>query len=561
MLALWLAPLCAHPAERRAIEYPSCGTSASELSGGQAARTQLPAGTLLRALQDPPIVYAGYQGAIRYELAVLGDFTSIDFQIESFTELRRFSAEREERYVNPQGDVISIFAVEGTLEQWLVLPWSWDLDLTSPYVFSELLYLGPPAQQQPIFLPIALLPKTLPHSKVVRVDSRLQIASNLINVAVPDLHRQQLDQLPNLGFEPNQVIDLLEQKLGAFAYDEFGFGLWQHELTNPGAFHSFNLASPHPPYSLYTSSSFFTRELWKHEVNHNWNFRYDLPRLVGWEAPFDGFHSRGTVAKEAGMLCCSAYPIRKLNSKWRTTWIRDPHPFHPLELFAMGLIDEREVPDMFVFKRQDLRDYYPNEALSGPTRRLSVDQVIAEYGRPAPAAKNDWRVAPVLVSEKLLPKRLISDINFLMRRMEDPEGKVPASFDQATGYLMDLKTTVVRAGHPGLKPPPDVTFPPIEREEIPGITLERALPGCLKPGQTLRLEGRTTTGASPGIALVPSNPDYPTLEAPASQSHQFRVALAPDKEDVYQVRIDGVWPRREPLPVLVGPIYVTPDCF
>jgi hypothetical protein len=51
------------------------------------------------------------------------------------------------------------------------------------------------------------------------------------------------------------------------------------------------------------------------------------------------------------------------------------------------------------------------------------------------------------------------------------------------------------------------------------------------------------------------------LEAPASQSHQFRVALAPDKEDVYQVRIDGVWPRREPLPVLVGPIYVTPDCF
>jgi hypothetical protein len=557
--ALTLAALST-PSFAADLSYPACGTTAAHPFAPRAVQAAPPPGTLLLAIQDPPTVDLGFKGRIRYQLAVFGDFETIHFEIQSFTDLRSLSAERRDTYVNPRGEVISWFDYEGTLEEWLVLPWSWDVDLTSPLVFSEVLYLGPQGSEQPIFLPLNVLPRNAPRSKVVRRGARLQYASHLINVALPDLHHNQLDAPPNIGFDPDEVIEVVQRELGDLTHDEFGLGIWQHELTNPGAFHVSRPGGPGPPYSVYSSVAFSLRGIWTHEVNHNWSFRYDLPRLVGWSAPFDGFHGRGTVAREAGFLCCGGYPKERRGGQWRTTWIRDSHPFHPLELFAMGLIGAHEVPEMFVFERQDLDDFRPYEPLPGPTRRLTVERVIGEYGMPAPATQTHWHAVPVLVSESLLPRKTVSALNYFMRRMEDPEARVPGSFDAATGYRMDLRTSVEAPGLAVPKPPRDVTFPPVGKREIPGIALSRALPGCLVPGEKLLFQGRATTGAIPRLALVPSNPDHPTLEAAELQSRHFSVEWLPLEEDAYQVRVEGVWPRDEPLPVLIGPIYVTADC-
>lgn len=521
----------------------------------------MPPGTLLQVLQDPAVVQAGYTGTIRYELAVAGDFESIGFEVQTFTDLTTYSAQRRDSLVNAEGDVISLFSFEGKLEEWLVLPWSWDLDLTSPLVFSELLYVGPDSTPRPIFMPITLLPRKVPRSKVTRRGARLQYASNLVNVARPDLYSRQLDAPGSLGFVENEIADLVRRELGDFEYDELAIGLWQNEMTNPGAFHrSAQAGSTYPAYSVFTGVAFFQRALWSHEINHNWNFRYDLPRLVGWNAPFDGFHSRGTVAREPGFLCCSAYPIEKVKGRWRTQWIRDTHPFHPLELFAMGLAEADEVPEMIVFKRQDLRDFAPNEVMRGATRKLTIEQVIEAYGMPAAAQKDSWHVLPVIVSETLLPKQTVSALNFFLRRMEDPDRNAPSSFDAATGYRMDLRTGVQAPELRVPKPPRSVSFPAIDRREIPGLVLTQPLPGCIRPGETLVLQGRSTTGAIPTLSLRPSNPDYPVLEAPGLASSTFRVEYVPEKEDVYQVQVEDVWPPGEPLPVKVGPIYVTKDC-
>jgi hypothetical protein len=562
VVCLAAALLAPRALNAEALRQPFCGTSSgARFLQTVAAEATLPPGTLLQVLQEPPAVPADYQGTIRYELAVAGDFESIGFEVQTFTELTTYSAERSDSFVNSEGNVISLFAFEGTLDQWLVLPWSWDLDLTSPLVFSELLYIGPDVSPRPIFMPLTLLPRKVPRSKVTRRGARLQYASNLVNIAMPDLYSHQLDNPGSLGFVENEIADFVRGELGDFEYDELGIGLWQNEMTNPGAFHSAAQAGTiYPAYSVYTAAAFFQQGLWKHEIDHNWNFRYDLPRLVGWNAPFDGFHSRGTVAPEPGLLCCSAYPIEKVKGRWRTQWIRDPHPFHPLELFAMGLIDADDVPEMTVFKRQGLRDFAPNEVMRGATRRLSVEQVIEEYGMPAAAAKDYWHALPVVVSEKLLPKQTVSTLNFFLRRMEDPEGKVPGSFDAATGYRLDLRTSVQASELRVPKPPRNVSFPSIDKREIPGLVLTRALPGCIRPGETLVLQGRTTTGAIPALSLLPSNPDYPVLEDPGLASSTFRVEYVPEREDVYQILVEGVWPPAEPLPVKVGPIYVTGEC-
>ncbi len=507
------------------------------------------------------MVRADYQGTIRYELAVVGDFESIGFEVQTFTDLATYSAERSSSFVSSQGDVISLFTFEGQLDEWLVLPWSWDLDLTSPYVYSELLYIGPETSPRPIFMPITLLPRKVPRSKVTRRGARFQYASNLVNVAMSDLYSGQLDIPGSLGFVENEIADFVRDELGDFEYDELGIGLWQNQMTNAGAFHrSAQAGSIYPAYSVYAGGAFFQQGLWKHEIDHNWNFRYDLPRLVGWQAPYDGAHSRGTVAREPGFLCCSAYPIEKVKGRWRTRWIRDPHPFHPLELFAMGLADADEVPEMIVFKRQNLRDFAPDEVMRGATRKLTVEQVIAEYGMPAAAEKNSWHVLPVVVSDKLLPKQTLSALNFFLRRMEDPDGNVPGSFDAATGYRMDLRTSVQAPEIRVPQPPRNVSFPEIGKREIPGLVLAKPLPGCVRPGETLILQGRTTTGATATLSLLPSNPDYPVLEDSGLASANFRVEYVPEMEDVYQVQVEGVWPPGGPLPVKVGPIYVTSDC-
>lgn len=543
-----------------ARRQPACGTPGAGVARAQAA---VPDGTLLTARQDPPVVHFAYRGTLRYrDLAVVGDFESVRFRVESFGGVRTFSVERRTTYVNPAGDVISLFDVAGTLAEWVVVPFNWNVDIASPILFSDLLYLGPEGHEQPIFMPITVLPKKLPRSKVVRRGNRLQYASNIVNVAVPDVERRQLDEPTSLGFSVEEVADALGA-LGDFAYDEIGFGLWQHQLTNPGAFHQNAAGGGLPPYSFYSSVAFPVFGLWKHEIDHNWNFRYDLPRLVGWHAPFDGAHSRGTVGEEPGLLCCGAYPVRKVAGRWRTVWIPEPHPYSPIELFAMGLIEASAVPEMRVFKRQDLRDYRPGELMKGPSRLLDVERVIAEYGTPPRAAKNSWHVAPVLVSRKLLPKKTLSALNFYMRRIEDPDGTVPESFDRSARGLLDLRTSIEVASGSRPRPPGRVVYPAIGRREIPGVLLDRNLPGCLTPGETLVVAGSTLGGADPDtIALVASNPATPAVQAPlnATAGGRFEVALEPQTEDVYRLRFGDLWPPQEPGDVTAGPIYVTASC-
>ncbi len=532
-------------------------------------------GTLLLATQDPPVVHHGYDGTLRFrDIAVLGDFETVDFQIDALSGPTLFSVERQERFVSSLGEVVSLFEVEGTLQEWVSLPWNWDIDVASPVLFTDLLYLGPSGNQRPIYMPLTVLPRSLPRSKVVRVDARLQYASNVVNVAVPDFLERQLEQPGGAGYTPEEVIRTVEELLGPGPYDEYGFGLWHHQMTHPGAFHQ-NNQQGEPSYSSFTSAAIPVQALWQHEINHNWNFRYDLPGLVGWEAPFDGFHSRGTVAEEPGFLCCGAYPVRRIAGKWRTTWIRDPHPFHPLELFAMGLVGREEVPELRVFKRQDLPDHRPGEVMRGPSRQLIVDRVIEEYGQPEPAASRVWRVAPVIVSDRLLPKKILSKLNFYMRRIEDPDGTVPGSFDRLTGGRMDLQTTIATGGRRSARAPRRVAYPEIGTREIPGVSLERPLLGCLEVGEALVIEGRTALGTVPDVALVPSNPDSERVEVAATplSGGRFRAVLTPAVEDLHRVVIGPVLPtegtdrRRSkvdlelrPGQVRFGPIYVTSDC-
>lgn len=552
-----LVLLALDPASGSRRPWLECATGKSSAASRSAA---LAPGALLGAIQTPEVVHYAFEGPVQFELAVMGDFESIGFRIDSFEGTRTFSAERQSSFINAQGQVVSRFEVEGTLAEWIVLPppFSWNVDVTVPILPLDLLYLGPEGNEQPIFLPLTVLPKKLPGSKIVRRNKRFQYGSNVVNVAISDLHARQLDQLGSLGFEPEAVVALVEEELGPTEYDEYGFGLWQHNLTNTGAFHR-NRGAGEWSMSLYGSNVIPVFGLWKHEIGHNWNFYYDLPRLVGWDAPYDGAHSRGPLAEDPGLLCGSAYPVRKVDGKWRTVWIRDRHPFHPLELFAMGLLEPSEVPETIVFKRQNQRDFHPDLRIRGPRRSFAIEELIEEYGMPKGAGKKVWRVAPVIVSAKLLPRKLLSRINFFMRRIEDPEGEAPGSFDRSTGGRMDLKTSIETGDRRRARPPRKVTFPPIGKNEIPGITLSKSVPTCIEVGDELVVEGSTDSGEIPDLVMIPSNPASREIgpQLSATNGGGFRAVFSPNTDDDYRLELGALDDR---LPLRFGPIYVTDRC-
>ena len=250
-----------------------------------------------------------------------------------------------------------------------------------------------------------------------------------------------------------------------------------------------------------------------HETGHQWGFRFDLFEVAGVE-PAGSEECRGLgghtpiVADRPSLMshCLNTngdrYPnlrIVRRGDDWVLAAPGRPLTYHPLQLYAMGLVPKEEVPPVWLRLRQDRpRPTRPGTRVTGEFVEVTIDEIIATYGeRRGPAAPSILRRAIIVVSpERLLPARDLAWFNFFARRISDPEVTgienldLTPSMEYATMGRIDLRTEIRPRHHRQVTGDFPVSYPRVGRRDLVGLRLDRPLATRYRVGREYVVAGR-----------------------------------------------------------------------
>jgi hypothetical protein len=503
-----------------------CGTTVDEGLRGMRPQAVVPAadGELLSFVQDPPLLYPDYAGAVTLRrFQVVGDVPTLTF--------RRYNAD------NPDGDAevwtrARTEAIGGRLIS--VFEPSWDakfLDklLTRTRIGYDYpaIYLGfftISGARRPVMLRLGF--NGLPHSDVAVIDASAQYASNVLNIVVPGFG----DDRVNSGLKGFELPAATQQALRYIAdtYDDIAFVPVPIPVADYGAFHrnvrnavsGINIASFDYSTSygsdhrlqgveLFGSMTAARYEDTDHEISHQWNSNFDWARIAGITTAGHepSAHSPLWTQGESlvGAVLLPSRRVRAKDAGFAIEATPAPARFHPLELYAMGVLPPERVPDFLVFQNQAQFSLTGSMApavdtpVTGEARTYGVRDVIREHGARVGPAPTVWRRATVVVStERLLSQREMDYWNFFVQRLADRTGAGTPTFEgyapfrTATGNAVRLVTAIDPIGRPALAENLDTDAPAFGARDWRGIELTQPLPGRVAAGTTIRVAGRVT---------------------------------------------------------------------
>jgi hypothetical protein len=266
-------------------------------------------------------------------------------------------------------------------------------------------------------------------------------------------------------------------------------------------------------------------------------------------AVLDGDRHVRQVADDAFEIARSGHPIR----------------FHPLELYAMGLLTPDEVPELTVFEDQAQFPArpQPGTALTGSARRVSINDIMAAHGPRKGPVPAEWRLAVVLVSRGGLASQAEMDYwNFVAARLEDParsgtpshDGYV--SFDAATDWRVDLHTRIVPKALPAIEQAFEVDAPRFGQRDCRAVEFEEAVPSVFTVRQEVRVEGRVTATDRDDFHQIllrywkygETSTQSVRFYDPLSASGRFtpRVLFREGEEGLYLMEVFLFWPGAPP---------------
>ncbi len=338
----------------------------------------------------------------------------------------------------------------------------------------------------------------IPNTEVVRINDRVQYSSHVVNIVAPDVVND--GTLPR-GDRIFNVLDLLETFYTHFtdSYEEVSF-VPTRSHRRPTGF-AYRIAGGVPQRLVGGNVHVRGDMIWNvhtlHETGHQWGFRFDLFAVAGVEPQvstqcIDGGHtpliadlpsfltdSCRLNKTRHGPLC-----IQRDEKGWVLGHCELPLSYHPLQLYAMGLLAKDEVPPLYLRLRQDpIRPIEPGTRVEGPFVKLTIDDVVAHYGErqgsPMPAI---WRRALVVISpERLLSPGQLAWFNFFAKRTSDPnvtgiEGldRSP-SMEFATRGMVDLRTDIRPIEEPKVIGRFPVAYPKVGPRDIAGLVLDEDL--------------------------------------------------------------------------------------
>jgi hypothetical protein len=526
----------------------------------------------------PATVGLGYKGKIRLEnFAIVGDFPAIELAAADDAPVRTY-----ERIATRQVDgiTLSVFELEFPARELLQgepLPIRFDcIDPTCQ---------GPTSSLRP-------RPSTIPRTKVVRINDRVQYSSHVVNIVAPYDTTLFSGILP-----PGDRIFNFAEVAGIFyehftdTYEELAFAPTRvHASPSAGAVQDrifsdvegigigpvdrrqqWGDSSTLIHANAYLRGDPFWNYLSLHETAHQWGFYFSLFDVAGIEPSGPtvclGSPSHAPLmADQPSFLSQCLFPpsrIAQRGKKWIVSEASRPVFFHPLQLYAMGLLEPEEVPAVMLRKKQG-GPRFPKvgRKMKGPYVEVTIDDVVDHYGERAGAkAPAVWRRALIVVSpERLLSKQDLRWYNFFAKRVSDPkvtgiEGvdRVP-SLEIATFGSMDLRTEIRPRSQAQVRGKFDVSYPMVGRKDISGLVLRNKLGGRYLAGREYEIAGRVKNSAGHTAMTIEISDRVFSGEISANNDFSINFRLEPEDKGPQWMTI---WlGDREKLLGRIAPVYV-----
>ncbi|MCP4201273.1 MAG: hypothetical protein GY769_04990 [bacterium] len=463
----------------------------------------------------PATVGLDYKGTMRLEnFTILGDFAEIELAVADDAPVRSYQR-RERREVD--GVTLSVFELSfpaSELQQGGPMPMRFDC-------------MDPACQGQTSSL-IRLRPSTIPKTEVIRINDSVQYSSHVVNIVAPydttlfsgnlpagdrvfnfaevarTFYEHFSDTYEELAFTPTRVHTsprggAVEDRIYS---DIEGIGIDPVDRRQQWGDSNVLVHA-----NTYLRGDFFWNYLSLHETGHHWGFYFSLFDVAG-KRPSGSTACLGSpshaplLADQPSFLSLCLFPpsrIARQGKKWVVSEAPLPVFFHPLQLYAMGLLEPEEVPPVLLRKKQG-GPRFPSSGrkMKGPYLEVTIDDVIAHYGeRSGSVPPRIWRRANIVVSpERLLSARDLRWYNFFAKRISDPDvtgieglDRVP-SMETATFGSMDMRTEIRPISHPQIRGRFQVSYPKVGRKDIAGLVLKSKLGGRYLVGKTYRISGR-----------------------------------------------------------------------
>jgi hypothetical protein len=255
---------------------------------------------------------------------------------------------------------------------------------------------------------------------------------------------------------------------------------------------------------VYLAGNIASADLSNHEIAHQWGHDFDRGRIMGLaragHAPES--HTPLLFPRETmigAVLDADRHVRQSADDAFEIARTGHPIRFHPLELYAMGLLAPDEVPEMVVFEDQAQfpTQPLPGTALAGGARRVSINDIMAAHGPRKGSVPAEWRLAVVLVSRGGLASQAEMDCwTFVAARLEDPaRSGTPSydgfvSFDAATDGRVDLHTRIVPKMLPAIELAVEVDAPRFGPRDCRAVEFDEAVPSVFTVREEVRVEGR-----------------------------------------------------------------------
>jgi hypothetical protein len=260
---------------------------------------------------------------------------------------------------------------------------------------------------------------------------------------------------------------------------------------------------------MFYSANIATNKTGTHEVAHQWGAYVDWTKLNGLAraghqpAAHDPLMSGGETY--LGSILDGTRRVSG-DGGWHIEATPYPILFHPLTLYAMGLVPKEAVPDIVTFDDQgqflglpDPRNPDAGTPVGGGTHSTSITKIVGMLGARSGPAPSEWQRAIVIVSNgRLLTQREMDYWTFYAQREADPSRSGVASydgyvsFDVATGGGIDLKHEIRPLAAGQIVQPLSVDYPNFATNDFRDVVFDGQISSVYRVGQSATFSGKVS---------------------------------------------------------------------
>lgn len=357
---------------------------------------------------------------------------------------------------------------------------------------------------------------------IVRVDDTVQYASHVVNLVLPTFGDGRLNDALELAAVTRRFYEVFDD-----VYDIIAIVPEDAHVDDNGAFHqrvrndvtgvglaAFDQSASYGSQGRLRGVEFFYNTRFganatsNHELAHTWGHNFDWARIAGVtraghqpvsHAPL----MTGGESVVSGVLTAARRIGLRDNGEAVVERAPVPARHHPLDLYAMGLLEPAAMPDLTVFEDQGqfssttVATPDPGAAVTGGRKTVSINDVMAAHGARSGPVLTDLRRATIVVSrDGLVAADDLARWNFFAARHEDAGGSGVVnydgigSFDASTGRRVDLSTDIQPTGAGALPRTQDPEPGQFGALDCRGFEFTTPPPTRVRAGQRFTVAGR-----------------------------------------------------------------------